>query len=575
MHRSPAGADAGADEAQLQTLLNGVGAVSSALTRSFTTWDGFPAVQATYAMAGNAGTKARANAIINALVGGAAGGFDLNDDPASTSGFVVAAEVVRRSDLTTIVLVAVTPAELADGPSGFLVKDLADGSALAQAVDTTGVQCDRLPSEGFAQLDILWSVDNSASMADEQQAVATSADAAAARLGNAGVDFRTAGVTSAFFSPPRAECVNAGCADDILHQCREFTNDLSRMATWFTVDDPAWFGAGSVDGGCNQATEAIGRGAQMVLTDPSDPAFVADTFTFLPAQATPDSVHLQEGGNLLVIFLGDADDQFFPNANAQQGIDTYTQFFQNLPVRSVQLGGIICPGTTGTSGCGETQRDPRVVRGLIDNFGGVIGSLRDVATIPDALNGILDAAIVGASPYVLDKDPITSTVKVAMDAGSTIGACDTSDVPRSRQDGFDVDPVTRTVAFFGDCRPDPDQTGSLIAVSYRTWIDQSPQADPPQPACNVCGSCTGVERCDLDACACVCDGELSCRAGFVWDDAVCGCVCDTANLACDVRHNANTDLCGCTCGTNCNDQCDPATELCNLSTCACAFVGGG
>ena len=35
-----------------------------------------------------------------------------------------------------------------------------------------------------------------------------------------------------------------------------------------------------------------------------------------------------------------------------------------------------------------------------------------------------------------------------------------------------------------------------IAISYRTWIDQSPEPDPPLPACNICGSCTGIERCE-------------------------------------------------------------------------------
>ncbi|HEY4223022.1 MAG TPA: hypothetical protein VGO62_16810, partial [Myxococcota bacterium] len=354
------------------------------------------------------------------------------------------------------------------------------------------------------------------------------------------------------------------------NQCRGFTSDLTEMATWFNQSDPEWFGAG---GTCNVATEAIMEGAVQMLT----PGGVAGAATFFPPAAAPNAAQVTLGGNLLVVLLGDADDQFFPDANAQQGIDSFTAFFQALttgatPLRSVQLGGILCDAD---KTCGETQRNPRVMRQVINNFGGVIGSLNVVASIPDALNGILDAAIVGASPYVLTEDPITSTVKVAMDAGSTIGACNTADVPRSRVDGFDVDPVTRTVAFFGNCLPDPAHTGALIAISYRTWIDQSPAADPPQPACSICSTCTGIERCDLDACACVCGPELTCAAGFVWDDTLCGCVCDTASLTCDANHVVDADLCGCACGPNCNDACNPATELCNESTCTCTFIGGG
>jgi hypothetical protein len=91
----------------------------------------------------------------------------------------------------------------------------------------------------------------------------------------------------------------------------------------------------------------------------------------------------------------------------------------------------------------------------------------------------------------------------------------------------------------------------------------------------VCASCTGVERCDLDACACVCDGELSCAAGYRWDTGVCGCVCDAAALACDATHVADTGACACLCPANCNDACDTSSEVCQVSTCICRPILGG
>ncbi|OGQ24811.1 MAG: hypothetical protein A2138_18380 [Deltaproteobacteria bacterium RBG_16_71_12] len=524
-------------------------------------------------MAGTTGTKARANAIVTALLGGGAGAFDVADDPAATDGFAVEAEVVRRSAQTTVVLVSLTPAELFDGPSGFLCRDLADGSALAQAPDSTGVQCDRRTSQGFAQLDILWAVDNSTSMNDEQEQVGLAAAAMRTRLESATVEYRVAAVTSGFYDPrgQASGCTNLACGETTQNQCRAFTNDLDRFASWFQqdadgngVDDVPWLGAGGV---CNQPREEIAHGARLLLSDPAQ-----GTVSFLPTQAAPDDVHVHQDGHLLLVFLGDADDQFYDNAGAAAGIDALEAFYRALPVASFQLGGIICPvGQT----CGETQRTPHVLRALLQRFGGIEGSLRDLNAIGPTVGAILDQALVNVSPYVLDKYPITSTVKVAMAADSTVGACDTGDVPRSREHGFDVDSTTRTLAFFGDCRPDPAQLGSLIAISYRTWIDQSPVPDPPVPGCQVCASCTGVERCDLDACACVCDGELSCAAGYRWDAGVCGCVCDAGSLACDETHVADEGACACLCPANCNDACDPSSELCQASTCICRPILGG
>jgi hypothetical protein len=580
IHRTPAGTTAVQDEEAIHAVLNGIGTVTNALTQVFTTWDGFDGVRASYHMAGTVGAKTRANQIVSAILGNGAGALDTTTDTPATSGFLVTADYVRRSNLTTIVLIAITPAELAGTASEFLVKDLCDGSALAQAADTTGANCDRLPSAGAGELDVLWAVDNSASMASKQQGVAAAGAAFTQRIANAGIDFRTAAVTSGFYAPPASTgCTNASCAEVTGNQCRQWTTDLPTMTNWFTSSPTAaasWLGAGDNSNGfnCNQATEGIATGAEEILTVGG----VGGAATFSPASLAPSAQQLRQNTNLLVIFVGDADDQGKIKSSTDTSaigavVDEYEAFYRALPVRSVQMGGIVCPEG---QDCGENQfNEPRVLQQLVNRFGGITGSIIDLPSIPTAVNAILDQAIVGASPYVLSKNPITSTVKVAMDSGITVGACNTSDVPRSRQNGFDVDPVTKTVAFFGTCLPDPAHTGALIAISYRTWIDQSPFPDPPQPACSVCSSCTGVEQCDLTTCQCVCPAQLTCEAGFVWNDTLCGCVCDPSAVQCDARHNFDADLCACTCGSNCNGQCDPSTSQCNPSTCACNFIGGG
>ena len=86
--------------------------------------------------------------------------------------------------------------------------------------------------------------------------------------------------------------------------------------------------------------------------------------------------------------MGDADDQFYDNAGAANGINTYEAFFRGLPVAGITMGGIICPDGS----CGETQRTPHVISGLVNRFGGVLGSLRDTASIGPTVSAILAAS---------------------------------------------------------------------------------------------------------------------------------------------------------------------------------------
>ncbi|MEI8258680.1 MAG: hypothetical protein WCJ30_23650, partial [Deltaproteobacteria bacterium] len=69
------------------------------------------------------------------------------------------------------------------------------------------------------------------------------------------------------------------------------------------------------------------------------------------------------------------------------------------------------------------------------------------------------AAVAGASSqFHLNRSPITSTIKVRVRG---------MDVPRSRGDGFDYDPASRAVVFFGSTyRP---HIGDQVVISYRVW----------------------------------------------------------------------------------------------------------
>jgi hypothetical protein len=516
-------------------------------------------VQARYDQDGSTGLKARLNALVQALSPGAAAPLDVAAD-VDAAGVRVEVEVVRRSPTQTVVVVGVLPLPLANGDGLFPLRDLVDGSALGKARDSQGVHCEREDAVAFSTVDILWAVDNSSSMRDEQAAVAAAAVAFSDKLGNSTVDWRAAVVTSGFYDQSTREppCTSATCDPLTASQCRDFTRDVDVLAASFTQTDPSWIGAG---GACNIAREEILQGARLMLS-PGD----ATHASFFPPSATEVEDKVRADASVLVILFGDADDQFFANAGAAAGIDEFEAFLRGLPM-PVSVGGILCPED---QTCGEGQRTPRVARGVVNRFGGVIGTLNQLDAIPAAIDAIIDSAIADSSPYVLSEDAISASVKVALEPGSTLGDCDVADVPRSRESGFDVDARTRTINFFGDCRPVVE--GATIAISYRTWVEAPAQPDGPC-LCQCGGNLACVDD-GADVCGCQCTQDLTCAAGFAFDEDACACVCDVEAAAalCPATHALDADTCSCECKDDCGGC--ASGSFCQPSLCVCQGIGG-
>jgi hypothetical protein len=542
--KAPAGVDAIAEEAYGQGRLGTVGTITTPITIANDSWDDFDGVRATYNMAGTVGTKARINAIARAFVPNATALLDLANDVTGTGGFKVMGQYVRRSANTAAVLVTIQPANLNVEPTSYTFADMGDGSALAQSQDSTGVQCDKFSTGNYSVVDILWTVDNSGSMSASQTAVAAAGQAMTDKLNNSTLDWRLGLVTSSFYIASPS------------NQHRNFTTDTAEFNRWMTNGQPGSIGLGG------SGTENTIRSAQVIL---SDPAVDANHVTFMPPSVETLTTKLRAGAHLVLVIMGDADDQYYSNANAAAGITTYINFFRALPVASFTIGGIVCPA--GGSCNNETQRNPRVNLGVIQGLNGTVGSIADANSIAPTIDAIMDSVIGNVSPYQLSKPAITSTIKVAMDANSTIGACTWSNVPRSRVDGWDYDPRTRRMAFFGRCRPNALVPNGTIAVSYRYWIDQSRNPDPGSNPCSDCGLCPGLATCDPVTCACACSVTLTCAVNYKWDNAACDCVCDGASLNCPSTHQPELDLCACACKPQCGGC--PVGSFCRQSLCYC------
>jgi hypothetical protein len=388
---------------------------------------------------------------------------------------------------------------------------------------------------------------------------------------------------------------------------------------------------GGANGGCWAGTG--GTGNERILNA------AANAVNFVSNAANPVDQKVRTGAKLVVVLLGDADDQststaaqyttFFNTLNGTvtaSGV-TYTNRFGAIPVH-----GIVCPTGYTCNGEPNTNKHGQVIAatgGVRGNLcaipgAGTVANCASYANVPTDVTAILNAVIAQAG-YRMQKPPIGASVKLAMSAVLSATNCpNINDIPRSFQHGFNFDGINRSLALFGDCRP-PTTGTTTAAVSYRYWIDYTPnpggnpppcindpyydatQPDfcrgrlacnlatsvcecpancggggPPNMVCNpnravcdfVCtadcnGMCTGYQTCNTSACACECVQTASCAVGYRFQNGsgVCGCVCDTAALNCGSAYNPDPNSCSCVCKPDCGGCANGTT--CNVSTCTC------
>ncbi|MHB8875758.1 MAG: hypothetical protein ACYC8T_18890, partial [Myxococcaceae bacterium] len=484
LSRPPVGTNAAAEETDARSRLQGLGTVSAPITQTFTTWDGFAqSVRGTYDLAGNVDAKVRLNDLARAFLGGTVTGT-LPGTAGAVGPFKVQAEYLRRTATRSVLLLALVPAASFTGKQVLRVDDVAGGSALAQFGDFAGTQCEVFTSAGNANVDFLWVVDNSLSMNDYQAAIGNAASLFAQKLANAGLSWRAGGVSTGYYF------------DSSATQYRAFTSQIAVMQGWFTEGGPTWWGVS-------------GKGVEESLQSAHD--YIPQ---LLPRTTNATLNKLRTTADLHLILLGDADDQ------SPTPISTLNSFFLNFDGAGSKavVHGIVCP--LGATGC-DTQRSPRRNFAAIAATGGVLGDINVAQSgspqLANTLDAILSAAIASTG-HPLQRPPISATIKIAIEAGGTVGACNTADVPRDRVSGFDYDSASRKLVFFGSCRP--SGAGKKVAVSYKFWNDAT-----PDPAGDPCGNrCADPYECKAATGGCVCQPDCGgCATGLSCDLAACAC----------------------------------------------------
>ncbi len=565
--------DALAEELADRALFGGL---SSPVVQSFTTWDGFPAVRALYDLSGGSDLKARANQLVRALVPGATG--TLTGSAGVGGPYKLQVEYVVRDPRRAVVVGALMPASGWTGDGVIQLDDVANGSALAQHADPTNVACDTFDTTTWAQVDFLFVIDNSGSMGDKQQALSDAADALADQLANSTLDWRIATITTDF---DQNGLGNKRLAD--------FTRDVNQ----FKIDaKPGINGSGT-----ERSFAPIRCALQGHSTCNSSFRNAYPNGYFLPvAEDRVDRIRPE--ATLAIVFITDEPEQ--SSGTVQSWVtDLFEDWDPSRPgAQRAFLAGIITCDARHNSDCNSTNQTSIDRRNrytdVINQMGGVIGDLSDLSTISPTINAIMNTVMGATSPYELSRDPISASIKLAIDPAALVvpqgAGCLATDVPHSRQDGFDYDGATNRISFFGDCRPKNDAGGLTVAASYRYWIDLS--GDPFPEDCSLCEDpfvcdqttlecvcpwdCGGDapspnHRCDTATCTFVCPSDCGtgCGSGTVCDTASCGCVCPSCpgtppwpGFECD--HGS----CTWTCDETCNGQPKPGEHfVCDRSTC--------
>ena len=594
LHRVPALANVTAQEADGRAKLTAIsGGVSSALTQGMTSWDGFNAMIGHY----DHGSAADLKALARSIVGSYFSGANVPSGSAGASGpFRIQAEYLRRSANRAMVVMAIVPKGLAGSGDRLLrVDDLANGTALAQFGDAHRPVCEKLSAQNYPKVDFVWVIDNSYSMDPYQAQVASAATAMQQQLASAPIDWRIATLYM----------------------------DTDREQTRINAPTPF-----------RTSLSQFGQDAQVPAVALSPERGFAPVNYMLQSgrwlQPTPgtDVNKIRQGAKVVIIWLTDAREQSTTSVCDNSWVGCYntvdrinpwisvpspyanwTAYFNSLPggLGKAFVAGIIPP--VGVRMSGEEEQTSEY-RDVISALQGIETDIRDVTAIPAAISQIITAAIGQATNTRLAKPPISASIKVAL--ASPIGAACQSlknDVPRSRTHGFDYDGASKSLVFYGDCRP---TANTEIAVSYQYWEDLTPNPDgSPRPCGGPCpeplvcdpvtdrcvcpadcgGGCGSSEVCDTGSCECVCPPDcggrcagnftcntascgcecrqnVTCGVGFRFDTGRCACVCDTGALGCGPTMQANADTCTCDCKPGCGGVCGTG-KVCNEGSCSC------
>jgi hypothetical protein len=375
---------------------------------------------------------------------------------------VVAFAVTRSTAGEVRLSLAVTSRAAYDGAdaSARRVRDLAV-FAMPQGTSAPAAVCATLPASAPAPVDVLWMQDTSASLTQYQARVARGSDAFLRRFVAAGLDARVAvlraDATAQNVEAPGLSWVTPAQTGAAQALCDRLTSTslgaCPLPGTDTTGPYPGTTGASGAGeeptaGSITNATNLLARGARgetnvdrrvragarVMTVGLTDESGTNDYGRYFQTGSSPDTMQ-PWGSPFGVTVLGNIAGWFTRNS---------VRHFGFYPHRTVR--------------CGADVYDlPRCVASASG------GAYADLPTTTDAdtqtsMALIVDAIAAEVSTTRLPAVPLSGAARVTVRG---------VDVPRSRVDGYDLDPVRRAVVFYGArYRPAP---GESVSVTFPAW----------------------------------------------------------------------------------------------------------
>jgi len=459
----PGSTNAATELDSIETRLNGL---TPFFPRSFTTWDGFDGRTASYRLSGAASTNAQRGQLVASIVNHPLGQI-VGMPPAgngSATNYQLTLSVLFRSTDRSVVVGTLTPA---DSPVAeaiqVKIRNLTNGTAVGQSVDAMHSTCELFTIDQLPLADFLFVIDDSRSMTDQLDAVSAAASDIFTRVNASFVDARWA-VASVEYegsgTPPAAASNACGMlnspkgANGGVWSTFQSANQLNFRCK---IKDPGG------NQGCDPPPDDFlgGReyplGCAEVAVD-----YVQNRLSPAGAAGATPSPNLQRPRAALIVIIMTDEDEYQVESGvmtAAAAISRYSTFFNDTA------------STTGTYG--KTVPFAIFKESTAPALGGLFnaippllpdstsGNIDDLATIPAVIERIIRAAGGYASSFVPHSPPITVSMKVVLRAAST-GLM--HEAPHSSENGWEYDPFSGAMLFYGTERPDLQDD---VGLSYK------------------------------------------------------------------------------------------------------------
>jgi hypothetical protein len=325
------------------------------------------------------------------------------------------------------------------------MSDFSNGTALAGPTDDHTQECEPYLVATVPMADVIWVIDESGSMWEEQQSVATNAVNFFNRAQAYGLDFRM-GVVDVNIDNNGVFCTGQGVSAD------HFLGPADLTAFQACALEP--WGGGEEEGG-----------AEYGLTQAH-----AAIINHLPRADQPNRI--RPDAQLVMIFVSDERADEIEDAGC---CDDFGDCIPN-PESCIQpeiqelldlLMGFSNPEGMGTAhaivspppaGCPSADETGRGYTDIVNALGGQIGSVCQ-ADLGPTMQVIIEDIVANSSPVVLDHVPISLSIACSKDGVA---------LERSREEGFDYRGSANTVVFVGQ-EFDPLHPSEVL-VSYERWV---------------------------------------------------------------------------------------------------------